>query len=386
MLASLPWIVSRCWFVALVVFVRLCLGGQTRAIRRIPYGKLTFLEFFKFFRQGDRPFILTDVPNEQSPCFGELSVPPRSVRNVSEDPLMRALRRHCQRGSVPIQRMVRDEIRKGLSTELWVHMREFLQLWGHPGKLHAKLGLDVAQAGGLSVITQGIQDHCSPELWKHIRFPAYFSGEVRLRAKEWGLAYDEYDGYPSIYFSQKGLSMTMHVDNFATEIWSAICRGKKKYRITPFSVARRHLPTFASFEERWATLNNASALADIPTWEGIVGPGEVLYFPASALHAVEALEDTFNIVNNFIDAGWLGSLSPGAMEGLILEKKDSLLEWFKAPRLEVFDEVGTVTTANVTPRGFPEFGDLLERIRGSRRGYAVGLALLRDNMRWDFMS
>merc|ERR1712124_146485 len=40
-----------------------------------------------------------------------------------------------------------------------------------------------------------------------------------------------------------------------------------------------------------------------PIGTGIVGPGELLYLPAGAVHAVDALEDTVNIVNNIADVG-----------------------------------------------------------------------------------
>merc|ERR1712032_1590399 len=50
-------------------------------------------------------------------------------------------------------------------------------------------------------------DRCK-DLWRHFRFPAYFTGELSL----WEDLTRIYSAGPHFYFSQKGNRQTMHMD------------------------------------------------------------------------------------------------------------------------------------------------------------------------------
>merc|ERR1719161_923919 len=99
----------------------------------------------------------------------------------------------------------------------------------------------------------------------------------------------------------------------------------------------------------------------LPVWKGDVKPGDVVYCPAGAYHAVQTLEDSITIVNNFIDAG---KLLPFSEINYAMLRKDAeqsdLANWLQnsSMRTSVFDEKGVVTDANSTARGFPKWSDL----------------------------
>lgn len=314
-------------------------------IPRVPYAKLTFQQFYLQFRQQDRPLIITDVPHEQFPCFGGLG-------SFNDSMLL-----DCK-GSLPVHKMVDSPgIRKGVQLVALAPFKEFVHLFAVKGGFNSRCG----PIGPVYSDSGSIRDHCR-SLWRHLRFPAFFTGQMRLHAGRTGVPYSENPHFPAFYFSQKGARQTWHMDEPRTELWSAICRGRKRYRVAPLSRAWR----------RWGVGVDLGVHLSrpglrplrLPVWEGTAAPGEVLYLPAGALHAVLAEEDTVNIVDNFVDASGLGPVS--GVNARLLEHEAAhagLAQWLRQPgmRTRTFDGGGVVLDANATARGFPSWADLVAK-------------------------
>lgn len=324
-------------------------------IERVAYENLTFKEFYEF-RMRDRPFVITGVPREQQTCFG-------SQRDYSD------LRFRDCNGSVHVNVMTEgDGQRKGSRVVGTLPFQEFLELFSTPGGLEARFGTD-GPFGGTFVQQDDPENDSIRKLctrsWGDLRIPSYFTGQMGLQTGT-GII---------IYFSQRGFRQTFHVDLPRTEFWGSICRGRKLYRVVPFSVAVPGL--VAEAESATATLRalKLRLLRDaenvplgVPVWEGIVEAGEVFYMPAGAVHAVNAPEDTVNFLANWIDIGGLGPLSDINIKLLkdqdpdltaLLESQAQLGMQERLQSWPVLDAVGLVDDPASVARGFPRWGDLV---------------------------
>eukprot|EP00746_Dinoflagellata_sp_MGD_P014774 gnl/MRDRNA2_/MRDRNA2_132538_c0_seq1.p1 gnl/MRDRNA2_/MRDRNA2_132538_c0~~gnl/MRDRNA2_/MRDRNA2_132538_c0_seq1.p1 ORF type:complete len:417 (+),score=68.30 gnl/MRDRNA2_/MRDRNA2_132538_c0_seq1:110-1360(+) len=350
--------------------LRYGLAAETWTIDRIPYEQATFAKVYEF-RYTDRPVIITDVPAEYSPCFGRVGGDPPSPGNLSGDRLINTLLKKC-RWKIQVSKMADTTVRKGVVDVGELDISDFLGLFTNDGR---KRFQDLAgHLGPVHGASKSIRDHC-PSLWQYIRFPAYFTGDLHLRYPKGKI---EHEGlpkftivdaeYPSLYITQKGARMTYHVDGPETEVWLAVCRGKKKYRITPLSLVWQKFDGYVSNLQ--SVLQRLAVEPDnhpfgLPVWQGSIELGDVMYMPAGAVHSVETQEDTINIVNNFLDAGGISPFSQINLEMLRadLEKHRSVLEWTASPEglhgTDVFDNAGIVTSPQVTARGFPTWGDLV---------------------------
>jgi len=358
------------WMLAGHVVVSLGVPSHVpHAINRIPYATLTYAQVSEH-RRMDRPLIISDVPSDQSPCFGSLSS--RSYgheSNISGDPLINAMLRHC-RGDVVVERMHSRTKRKGLSHIGKVSFRRFLELWSRNG-FQEEFASTVGKVGPVfAAATDSIRTHCK-HLWRHLRFPSYFSGEMQVHSERRGESFRmdaEHNDYPTFYFSQKGCGQALHVDIPKTEIWTAVCRGLKRYFAVPLSVAWYRFGKNTNFHQLLRQRNfDAQGHWELPLWEGTVSPGEVLYLPAGSLHAIWSEEDTINIINNFVDVGRLLPVSEVNVEMLRICGSDcaSMLEWLQSPArfTEVVDAIGKVSDPNTTARGFPAWGELVGKAR-----------------------
>jgi len=324
-------------------------------IQKVAYENLTFKEFHDF-RVQDRPLVITGVPREHRTCFGGL-------RDYSD------LRFRDCNGSVHVNVITDGEgQRKGSRVVGTMPFQEFLEFFSTPGGLESRFGTK-GPFGGTFVQqddpeNDSIRKLC-PKSWRDLRLPAYFTGQMGLHSGT-GII---------IYFSQRGFRHTFHVDLPRTEFWGSICRGRKRYRVVPFSIAVPGLVPEA--ESSTATLRalKMRLLRDaegvplgVPIWEGVLEAGEVLYMPAGAVHSVDAPEDTVNFLANFIDIGGLGPLSDINIRLLedqapdlaaLLRNQSQLSMQERRRTWPVHDALGPVEDPASVARGFPRWGDLV---------------------------
>ncbi|CAE8713543.1 unnamed protein product [Polarella glacialis] len=318
---------QRCWAAAGFVLLRVAGSRETQDIERVAYADLTFDQAYRF-RAGRQAFYY------QWSALGSVCLLWKYREpsgNSSGDPFYDYLSRMDAAPGV----------RKGSSFFAKISMFHSLG-WSHVQAALAKC-----------------------------KFPSLFHWrtELLLHSVANGKAYSEERIFPTFYWSQKGFRQAAHVDIPLTELWSALCRGKKWYYITPLSVAKRLLGV--TFDELRNMHHNPDRFSGLPIWQGALSPGEVLYMPAWAIHAIMSEEDSVNIINNFIDVGDLGPVSQGNVQ-MLKESLQShvttlpwphadILRWLEDPssRVRVFDGQGPVAEGNVTARGFPSWNDLL---------------------------
>jgi len=271
---------------------------------------------------------------------------------------------HACTGSIRVDKMVSGvTARKGIQRFAQMPFRAFMRLFGQQGSFDRQFsGVEPVMATS----SGAINEHCS-NLWPHLRFPAYFTGEMCLVPGTSGWPCSR---FPQLYFSQKGSRQTFHTDTAKTEMWSAICRGQKRYSVVPITEVWQklgrnfNLPRALRRPEDWPL--------GLRIWEGVLNAGEVLYLPAGAVHAVRTEEDTINVVDNFVDAGNLGPLSSVNVD--LMKQGEHhpygiMLDWLSREnmRTNIFDTRGLVQDANTTAAGFPPWGTLAAWIGRSHR-------------------
>lgn len=284
-----------------VCFTRLLtsiVAEEVHEIQRVRYQDLTFALFGLEFRTRDRPLIITHVPKEQQPCFGP------------SGPRIDELLRQCS-GSVRLMPQGDSAVdRKSCGPPNKTDFTEFMELFAKVGGLQTHYQTDKPF---FADDAPDLVKNCGG-LWNDVRIPAYFTGMA-------------YAVSPNFYFAQKGMKQQFHQDFLPAELWTSICRGKKKYRIVPISVAWMQLGRDRDLTR--FCLRPEDAPMGLHIWEGILNPGEVLWLGAGSLHSVINLEDTISIVQDFIDAGnltqesWLNvELMKSKMKELYLEVGD----------------------------------------------------------------
>lgn len=328
---------------------------EVHQIKRVRYEDLSFQQFYTEFRQGDRPVIITGIPAQQSPCFG-----------YSGGYNKTKLQAECKAARISVKPFSTNYWeRKSCGQPVDMMFAEFLELFDRPGGLDERLGI----AGPFFADWVDIQKYCG-DYGRSIRIPAYFTGAVHSTC-------------PSFYYGQKGFNQTWHVDYLPAELWTSICQGKKRFRIVPMSVAWEHLGNVSMKDMHRLLLRPSEWPLGMPIWEGEVEAGDLLWFPAGALHAVENLENSAGVVSNFIDAPNLAPLG-----SVITELLKDWGDWSRpfnfrgfgsydnVSLMPVFDELGKVIDASMTPRGYPLWG-ILEAIHDAR-GLEFPLKLLEN--------
>ena len=117
-----------------------------------------------------------------------------------------------------------------------------------------------------------------------------------------------------MFVGAAGSRSRLHADSWGTGFWLAVLAGRKRFRLFNASHARRdaassclypaggrdalRLDAYAQRFELDAfapdRARHARALAgggDCVAWEGVVGPGELVFIPAEWPHAVENLDE-----------------------------------------------------------------------------------------------
>eukprot|EP00930_Biecheleria_cincta_P009893 TRINITY_DN111778_c0_g1_i1.p1 TRINITY_DN111778_c0_g1~~TRINITY_DN111778_c0_g1_i1.p1 ORF type:complete len:395 (-),score=40.44 TRINITY_DN111778_c0_g1_i1:102-1286(-) len=124
----------------------------------------------------------------------------------------------------------------------------------------------------------------------------------------------------NLYLAERGMRTNLHVDDHHTNFVASMCQGQKVWRIMkPGDWASQWKRLGTSYPSPGITTADGKfILGDLPrpfeTWtdsskllslgidifEGILGPGEMLYIPAGAPHAAHTLNNSFMVaVNDF---------------------------------------------------------------------------------------
>lgn len=313
----------------------------------VNYGELSFDRFSKEFRGADRPFVMRNIPPTQAPCFGALGAFNSSMLNG------------CTGNVQLLKKTSGTANRKGLKQIGNLNYTEFVRLLEEEGGFERAYGKGHYFGHGQRI------DYSCPDLWKHVRIPSYFTGQLLLRRVH-------QPGGIDMYFNTKGLTQTYHIDVPKAELWASVCSGRKRYRVVPRSVASQKIGWGGKLH-KLLLLRPEEWPLGLPVYHGEIGPGELVYLPAGSLHAVENLEDTLNIVNDVIDAGSLIPIS--AVNERIM--RAGCASWVVGPcrkgqfgnfldrmhrGTQVFDGQGAVSDAAKVPEGFPTWGDLVSWI------------------------
>ena len=135
-----------------------------------------------------------------------------------------------------------------------------------------------------------------------------------------------------MFVGAAGSRSRLHADSWGTGFWLAVLAGRKRFRLFNASHARRDAASSClypaggrdalrldSYAQRFELdafapdrARHARALAgggDCVAWEGVVGPGELVFIPAEWPHAVENLDETLAISYNFVDAHTVASFA-----------------------------------------------------------------------------
>lgn len=154
-----------------------------------------------------------------------------------------------------------------------------------------------------------------PGLVKRISLPSYVASVFATQwAGNWSMCQLAHLG---LYVSQKGFRTQLDVDTAHNAFVASSCEGRKRWRVvTPatwmaqwssFGVADRERGVIvdgklvlANLRQPFESWNSSSRLneIDVVVYQGIVKPGEMIYVPAGALHAAEALDTSFMVAFN----------------------------------------------------------------------------------------
>eukprot|EP00930_Biecheleria_cincta_P016433 TRINITY_DN13365_c0_g1_i2.p1 TRINITY_DN13365_c0_g1~~TRINITY_DN13365_c0_g1_i2.p1 ORF type:complete len:411 (-),score=50.37 TRINITY_DN13365_c0_g1_i2:42-1274(-) len=268
-------------------------------IRSFKFGHLSYEDFYQHGPHSDRPLVITGIPLAESPCFGE-------HRNDSSH-LLSMLKERCDgiiRSSPAETNALQDFI-------------EMLQEEGGMVKMRA-------EHGPVLGLEYSVLANCDKNFWSQLRIPAFFTGDISLRAKTAKVKYGEDPAYPALTFSEPGFYTMGHVDSPNNEIWMAMCYGHKTVRVLPVSVVADHWGRGAHLErlaygrlsdDEKLVVNLAfknpldlfnetfldSELPGVPIYEGELRGGEVLYLPTAQAHAVISHDRGLYVISSWVD-------------------------------------------------------------------------------------
>ena len=140
-----------------------------------------------------------------------------------------------------------------------------------------------------------------------LTIPKYFVQNLGLMASKPG----PYRGkQPSIFVGPKGSTSGLHIDSLSSHFWQALFVGTKKWTFYPFErdyhadlllyrshqsfLVDPHNPDF----EKYPLFEYVHTHRRL---EAVVSGGDVVYVPPDLTHAVENMEDTVAISQNYID-------------------------------------------------------------------------------------
>lgn len=144
-----------------------------------------------------------------------------------------------------------------------------------------------------------------PTLCESIAMPAYFAHDYVQRTMRL-TAFSR--SWPSLFIAARDTRSTLHVDQWAGHFFMAMVRGTKRWTIfhrdsvphlRPSWLRGTLDPAMPSVEAQEALEGGISPHAI--RWDVDLGPGEVLFVPGGAPHAVHNLDSTVAFAGNFID-------------------------------------------------------------------------------------
>lgn len=144
-----------------------------------------------------------------------------------------------------------------------------------------------------------------PTLCESIAMPKYFAHDYVQRTMRL-TAFSR--SWPSLFIAAKDTRSTLHIDQWAGHFFMAMVRGTKRWTIfhrdsvphlRPSWLRGTLDPAMPSVEAQEAMEGGISAHAI--RWDVDLGPGEVLFVPGGAPHAVHNVDSTVAFAGNFID-------------------------------------------------------------------------------------
>jgi len=159
--------------------------------------------------------------------------------------------------------------------------------------------------------------HC-PGLMARVKIPGLFASVLtQQRTSPWeNCAWGDF----AMYFTESGFRSNLHVDRGHVSLVISSCAGRKRWRVVPPKQWSAHASAFGFAKgmrgvhmkngsgrlvigdifQPFESWNESSPLNDIDVevHEGILGPGQTLYVPASAPHAADTLEHSWMVQSN----------------------------------------------------------------------------------------
>ena len=145
-------------------------------------------------------------------------------------------------------------------------------------------------------------DVFGPAPYDRFLVPKYFAGDYFQRVP-W-VSYEH--TWPSLFVGAANTSSALHTDSGATNFWMYLLSGAKRWRFWPrttsFHLYLKPMSSHYRVDAFNLNLTERPLLADAPMWEVTQRPGDLVFVPSNAPHAVHNDEDTVGISMNYVDA------------------------------------------------------------------------------------
>ncbi|EEH51476.1 uncharacterized protein MICPUCDRAFT_66605 [Micromonas pusilla CCMP1545] len=145
-------------------------------------------------------------------------------------------------------------------------------------------------------------DVFGPPPYDRFLVPKYFAGDYFQRVP-W-VSYEH--TWPSLFVGAANTSSALHTDSGATNFWMYLLSGAKRWRFWPrttsFHLYLKPMSSHYRVDAFNLNLTERPLLADAPMWEVTQRPGDLVFVPSNAPHAVHNDEDTVGISMNYVDA------------------------------------------------------------------------------------
>jgi len=142
-----------------------------------------------------------------------------------------------------------------------------------------------------------------PSLSESVRVPAYFAHDYVQRTMRL-TAFSR--SWPSLFVAARGTRSSLHVDQWQGHFFMAMVRGTKRWTVFHRSSTPHLRPSWSrgTLDPAMPPLEEQEEMGMSPRatrWDVDLAPGEVLFVPGGAAHAVSNLDATVAFAGNFID-------------------------------------------------------------------------------------